>query len=441
MRAKNNQKSDIPTIAIVGRPNVGKSTLYNRIIRQRVAIESDEPLTTRDRLTNDFFWRGQNYLLVDTAGLINPTDEILSESIKATELAIAEADLILFMVDFKDSMTDADMAIARRLKKGDKPIILVANKCDHQFTLADILKFKWAGFTDIILISAMFGKKVDELLDKIAEMAGKSSKAIKPKKADTFIPVAICGRPNVGKSTLINQIIGQDRMIVSSIPHTTRDSQDITFQYKSKNIRLVDTAGVSKKARMDRGSVESFAFLRSMQAIAKSEIMVYIFDADEKVSRLDLNTIGQAKNLGKSIIIAVNKTDLWGDAEKSRQQKIISLQKELNFASYLPVIFISAKEKTNISNLLDLILKIYIERSGAVEQEIIDKIFKDAKMFQASVHYFKKLKFEKISPPVFSLTTYENKKPHFSHLRFMENRIRAIYPFPATPMFIDWEKK
>ncbi|NCN24975.1 ribosome biogenesis GTPase Der, partial [Candidatus Berkelbacteria bacterium] len=310
MGVQKNQKSDIPIIAIVGRPNVGKSTLYNRIIRQRVAIESDEPLTTRDRLTNDFFWRGQNYFLIDTAGLINPTDEILSESIKATELAIAEADLILFMVDFKDSMTDADMAIARRLKKGDKPIILVANKCDHQFTPADILKFKWAGFTDIILISAMFGKKVDELLDKIAEMAGKSSKAIKPKKADTFIPVAICGRPNVGKSTLINQIIGQDRMIVSSIPHTTRDSQDITFQYKSKNIRLVDTAGVSKKARMDRGSVESFAFLRSMQAIAKSEIVVYIFDADEKVSRLDLNTIGQAKNLGKSIIIAVNKTDL-----------------------------------------------------------------------------------------------------------------------------------
>ena len=448
MSTQNKQQSTILTIAIVGRPNVGKSTLYNRIIGQRVAIESSESSTTRDRLTNEFFWRGQTYFLVDTAGLISPTDEILTASIKATEIAIREADLILFVIDFKDGLTDPDMAIARKLRQGKKPIILVANKCDAGFNQPDTLEFKWAGFNNVSMVSAISGQRIGDLLDNIAQTVGKrirndsqpsnEAESVKPKPDSDAIPVAICGRPNVGKSTLVNQIIGQDRMIVSSIPHTTRDAQDIIFSHQGKKIRLIDTAGLSKKARTDWGSVESFAYGRSIKAIAECQIAIYVLSADEDITALDLSVISQAKKLGKSIIVAVNKSDLWDNPEKSSAQKTAMFQKKLSFIPYLSLVFISAQEKTNLKSLLDLVLKIANVRGATIDQAVIDQILKDAKLAQLSVQYFKSVKLEKNNPPVFKLVTHDNQKPHFSHLRYLENRIRETYPFPATPIFIDW---
>ena len=435
-------QSYTPLIAIVGRPNVGKSTLFNRLVGKRVAIEAKEAGTTRDRLSGEFFWRGQNYMVVDTAGLIDPTNEILSESIKAAEIAIEQADLILFLVDYKDGLTNADIQIAHKLRKIKKKVILVVNKCDSKFGPEINLQFRRTGFENIVLVSAISGKNSGDLLDLISESILKQSKKITKDSNDNDISLAIVGRPNVGKSTLVNELINEKRMIVASTPNTTRDAQDFIFSHKGKSLRVTDTAGINQKSRMERNTVESFAYLRSIRAIKDSQIVIYMLDAETELTALDLSVIGQAKELGKSIILAINKVDLWqNEIEQNMSKTIYTLQDRLNFMPYLPAVFISAKEKTHLNNLLNQILKVDSERNTLVDQEKIDQIIDNAKMSQSGTYYFYNLKFEKTNPPIFKLSTYKNKKPHFSHLRYLENKIRDIYPFTGTPIFIDWIKK
>lgn len=440
--AINMNQSNIPIIAIVGRPNVGKSTLFNRIIGKRTAIEAKEAGTTRDRLTSDFFWRGQNYILVDTAGLINPTNEILEESVKAAEVAIDQADLILFIVDFKEGLTEADFKLARNLRKNKKPVILVVNKCDDKFNEEKLNQFKRLGFENIILVSAISGKNTGDLLDLVHKLSLKPVKTILKNNQEDEISVAIIGRPNVGKSTLINQLLGENRMIVAAAPNTTRDSQDSFLKHKNKNLRIIDTAGLNRKSRIDRDTVESFAYLRSIRAMESSSVIVYLIDAEEEITSFDLNALGQARELGKSIILAVNKCDLLkNDFEKEMLRIISSLQDKLNFMPYVPVVFISAQEKTHLSTLLNQILKVYAERNTIADQEIVDQIFQQSINSQSGLYYLKNLKFEKTNPPVFKLATHKNKKPHFSHLRYLENKIRDTYPYIGTPIFIDWVKR
>lgn len=432
-------QSNIPIIAIVGRPNVGKSTLFNRIIGKRTAIESKEAGTTRDRLTGEFFWRDQDYLLVDTAGLINPTNEILTESVKAANIAIEQSDLILFIVDFKEGLTEADFKLAKNFRKNKKPVILVVNKCDNKFDDESLNQFKRLGVKNIILVSAISGKNIGDLLDLIYKLIKKTTDKSITNNRESDIFVAIAGRPNVGKSTLTNQLLGETRMIVTKTPNTTRDSQEFILLYKGKNIRIADTAGVNRKSKIDRDTVESFAYLRSLRAIKESQIVIYMLDVEQELTSLDLNTLGQAKELGKSIIIAINKSDLWQNKiEENMLDTISLLQDRLNFMPYVPVVFISAKEKTHLTTLLNQILKVYTERNSTVDQKQIDLIVQKAKRFQAGTDYLKSLRFEKTNPPIFKLTTYKNKKPHFSHLRYLENKTRDVYPFAGTPIFIDW---
>lgn len=434
-------QSNIPIISIIGRPNVGKSTLFNRIIGKRTAIEAKEAGTTRDRLTSEFFWRGQNYTLVDTAGLINPTNEILRESVKAANIAIEQSDLILFIVDFKDGLTEADFIVAKNLRKNKKPLILVVNKCDYKFSNEKLNHFKRLGFENIVLVSAISGKNTGDLLDLIYKLTIKSTKTLAKHNQEDEIPVAIVGRPNVGKSTLINRLLGEKRMIVASTPNTTRDSQDSFFRYKNYNLRIIDTAGLNKKFKNDRDSVESFAYLRSIRAIKHSSIVIYLLDAGQEITSFDLNIIGQAKEFGKSIILAVNKCDLWkNNFEKEMLKNISTLQDKLNFMPYIPAVFISAEKKTHLINLLNQIIIVYNERNFVSDQKIIDKIFKQSINSQSGLYYLKNLKFEKTNPPVFKLFTFKNKKPHFSHLRYLENKIRDNYPYIGTPIFIDWVK-
>lgn len=441
-RAMNMNQSNIPIVAIVGRPNVGKSTLFNRIVGKRTAIEAKEAGTTRDRLTSEFFWRGQNYILVDTAGLINPTNEILAESIKAARVAIEQSDLILFIVDFKEGLTEVDFKLAKDLRKNKKPIILVINKCDDKFNNEKLNQFRRLGFENIILVSAISGKNTGDLLDLIHKLTSKPAKVLSKYNQDNEISISIVGRPNVGKSTLVNQLLNEERMIVTSTPNTTRDSQDSFLKYKNKNLRIIDTAGLNRKSRIDRDTVESFAYLRSIRAIKSSSVIVYLIDAEEEITSYDLNVLGQAPELGKSIILAVNKCDLYkSNLEKEMLKTISSLQDKLNFMPYVPVVFISAQEKTHLSNLLNQILKVYTERNVTADQKIIDQIFQQSINSQSGLYYLKNLKFEKTNPPIFKITTSKNKKPHFSHLRYLENKIRDIYPYVGTPIFIDWVRQ
>lgn len=431
-------QTEFPLIAIVGRPNVGKSTLYNRLVGKRVAIESAEPSTTRDRLVSEVSWRGKKFLLVDTAGLIQPKNEIIEASVKAAQMAIETADLILFLVDFKTGLTAEDFKIAKTLRKSNKKIILVVNKCDNKFD--DELKnqFRRLGFPKIVLASAISGKNSGDLMDKISSLIPKT--VITAKEKDEEIKLAIIGRPNVGKSTLLNAISGEQKMIVSPTPHTTRDAQDFLIEHKGKKIRIIDTAGMRRRGKIDHDTVESFAYLRSERAIKDSKIIVYIIDTEQGLVNLDLNLIGDAIKIGKSVILVVNKCDLWGEEFEIQMRKMIGLlQNELNFAPWLPVIFISAQEKTHLNNLLNQIVKIDTERKSKVLEETLQEIFKQAKELHLNIHYFKSLKFEKANPPVFKLKTHKNKKPHFSDLRYMENKIRDIYPYYGTPIFIDWK--
>jgi GTP-binding protein len=431
-------QTNFPLVAIIGRPNVGKSTLYNRLVGKRVAIESAEPGTTRDRLVSEVSWRGKKFMLVDTAGLVQPKDEIVKSSVKAAQLAIETADLILFLVDFKTGLTDADFEIAKALRKSKKEIILVVNKCDNKFD--DELKnqFRRLGFEDIVLASAISGKNSGDLMDKISSLIPKT--VVTAKEKDEEIKLAIIGRPNVGKSTLLNAISGEQKMIVSPTPHTTRDAQDFLIKHKGKKIRIIDTAGMRRRGKIDHDTVESFAYLRSERAIKDSKIIVYMIDTGQGLANLDLNLIGDAIKIGKSVILIVNKSDLWGEEFEIQMRKMIGLlQNELNFAPWLPVIFISAQEKTHLNNLLNQVVKINEERNSSVDNKTLQEIFEQAREQHLNIHYFKSLKFEKANPPVFKLKTHKNKKPHFSDLRYMENKIRDVYPYFGTPIFIDWE--
>lgn len=432
-------QTEFPLVAIVGRPNVGKSTLYNRLVGKRVAIESAEPGTTRDRLLSEVSWHGKKFLLVDTAGLVQPKDEILEASVKAAKMAIETADLILFLVDFKTGLTTEDFQIAKDLRKSNKEIILVVNKCDNKFD--DELKnqFRRLGFPEIMLASAISGKNSGDLLDKITKLIPKVTAITKEK--DDEIKLAIIGRPNVGKSTLLNAISGEEKMIVSPTPHTTRDAQDFLIEHKGKKIRIIDTAGMRRRGKVDHDTIESFAYLRSERAIKDSKIVVYMIDTEQGLANLDLNLIGEAIKIGKSVILAVNKFDLWGEELEINMRKMIGLlQNELNFAPWLPVVFISAQDKTHLNNLLNQIIKIDTERKSIADDDTLQEIFNQAREQYLNIHYFKTLKFEKTNPPVFKLTTYKNKKPHFSDLRYLENKIRDVYPYYGTPIFIDWER-
>lgn len=431
-----------PIIAVVGRPNVGKSTLFNRLLGKRKSIESDVAGTTRDRLYGEVVWRGREFTFIDTAGLFSSSeDELVSSSIRAAEVAMSEADMIVMVVDGREGLTNADLEIAKRLRKSDKKVILAVNKVEGQFTKLNINQFKRAGFADIIPVSAISGQNSGDIVDFIYDYFKDFAYTDEDLIANQ-IRLAIIGRPNVGKSTLLNSVIGEEKMIVSQISGTTRDSSDYNFKYKNENILLVDTAGIRRRSKVKKETVESFAFLRSLRAMRESDVVIYMIDAGEGLVSLDLSLLGEAKEMGKSIILAVNKIDNWPEEEKENfmGRQISILQRELNFMPWVPVVFISAKDKTNIINLLNQSIKVYKERFFVPDEKDVNKLFVEAEQSQYQISYIVQMKFEKANPPVFKIWTRKNRKPHFSHLRYLENKIRDAYPYFGTPIFIDWIK-
>lgn len=430
-------------LAIVGRPNVGKSTLFNRLIGKRQAIESKTPGTTRDRLYGELSWNGKNLLLTDTAGIQYGTkEELIEQSMAATKLAIESAGLVLFLVDFREGSTDTDFQIAKSLKKCAEKVIVVANKCDHKFESASTETFRRLGFANIVAVSAISGKASGDLLDLVTEKA--ESIEIAKKEGELKggeIKFTIVGRPNVGKSTLTNTILGREHMIVSKTPGTTRDCGNFSFKHKGKILEVVDTAGMRRRGKIGHDTVESFALLRSLKAIKESNLVVYTIDSQEKISSLDLSILGEIKDLGKSIILAVNKIDLWGEDKEREMAKIInSLQRELNFMPWLPVVFISAKDSSNINNLLNQIIKVIESRMTEIDEGSMRDIYKDALATNYQIGYIKSLRFERANPPVFKIKTLKNKRAHFSHIRYLENKIRDRFPYNGTPIFIDHQK-
>lgn len=426
-------------IAIIGRPNVGKSTLFNRLIGKRKAIETATPGTTLDRLYGDFSWAGKNFILIDTAGIISRgKDEIMTAALAGVDLAIEEAEVIIFVVDYTTGIDPKDIEIARTLRRAKKKVVVAVNKCDNTDRADKSVEFRRLGFDKIIPVASISGRNTGDLLDEVSELAGDIEIAEPVTKDKPDFSLAIIGRPNVGKSTLLNSIADSPKMIVSAIPGTTRDAEEHIVTFKGKKIKLTDTAGIRRKSKIPHDTIESFALLRSLRAVEESDVVVFMIDALEGLVAIDQGILGEAKNLGRSIIIAVNKIDQWENPEEEMAKFLGALTRSLNFMPWVPVVFISAQEKTHINHLLNQAIKAYENRFIEADNEELRKILEEGKSTLPEISYIKELYFERANPPVFKAKIWKADKIHFSHKRFLENRIRDLYGYEGTPIFIDW---
>ena len=433
-------------VAIVGRTNVGKSTLFNRIIKQRFAVTSYEPQTTRDRLYTDAEWRGENFILVDTAGLNLEVSkktpkkiEKLIEDVKfQVDEAIKEADVLMFMVSATCGVTEQDKEIAEVLRKSKRPVFLVINKVDNQKRERDIGEFLKLGMGKPIPVSAISGRKSGDLLDELVMVL----KKIKPKKEikKSEIDIAILGRPNVGKSTLLNIIIGNERALVSEMPGTTRDTIDVFFSYKKKNLRLVDTAGIRRRGKIKTG-IEKFSVLRAIKSIFRSSIALLLIDAEEGITNQDLHIAQFILEAGRGLILVVNKWDIVED--KTSQESFLRLMRsKVRFLPWSPVVFVSALTGKNVKKILDLCLIVDSNRNlkiptrkvnNIISEAIIENPPKTKKMVQPKIYFSSQVG---VNPPIFSLKVNKSDFFHFSYLRYLEKKIRKEFDFSGTPIKI-----
>jgi GTPase len=433
-------KNQQPVVTIIGRPNVGKSTFFNRLYGQRKAIESALPKTTIDKIYGEVEWSGKTFLLIDTAGIyrINNNDKLQKRIINNMESAIEESDLVLFLVDIND-IHSFDREIAKKLHKIGKKNILVANKADNnkrEIISQEILSL---GLGEPTFISAISGRGVGDLLDLITDNLPKFEK--NEKQENNIINVALIGRPNVGKSTILNSIVDKKRAIVSEIPGTTRDTNDEIIKADGTEFKIMDTAGIRRRGKINH-EIEKYSIIRSLKAIKESDIAVLIIDAIEGITNQDTHIAGTAKDMGKSMIVVINKVDIWdhlseGEQNKRRSWLIGMLQKDLAFLPYVPIIFASGLKKTNIKKIFSQAKEIYQERQIFIEQCETKKIISAAKDNNQQFPNYDNFYQENSNPPVLKLVGKNKKRVHFSHIRYLENFIRNYCPFRGTPIFID----
>ena len=433
------KKIQQPIVAIVGRPNVGKSTFFNRVCGKRNAIESEIPRTTRDRIYGDASWCGKNFILVDTAGLFekNKKDDLQTITKVAVMVAIEEADTIIFLVDAVDSIQSYDREIAKTLHKTAKKVFLIMNKADNpkrEIITREVLSL---GFGEPYFVCAISGRGVGDFLDHLVRDFPREEQT--KIKEEEMIQVTIVGRPNVGKSTLLNTLVGEEKAIVSKIPGTTRDTTDAIINFKNQKIRVVDTAGIRRPGKIGR-QIEKFSVIRALRAIKESTVVIILFDGIEGVTNQDAHLAGFAKDQGKSIIVAINKLDLWNNPKKIEERKAFILNKlrlDLAFLPFVPVIFISAKTGANLKIVLKKIIEVYNQRFIKIEKNKLKKLIDGASTRNNQIPQIIDFYQEKVNPIVFKLVCKNKNSFHFSHLRYLENVIRDEYPFFGTPIFID----
>lgn len=430
-------KKTQPVVAIVGRPNVGKSTFFNRLCGSRVAIESDIAKTTRDRIYADVSWSGKNFTLIDTAGLFesDKLDDFQNVTKLAVETAISEAEKIIFIVDATTGIDAYDREIAKTLHKSGKEIFLAVNKADNAGREEITKEFLSLGYGNPNFVSAISGRGVADFLDHLTTDFSQISQ---PSFEEKVINVAIVGRPNVGKSTLLNSLAGKENAIVSEIPGTTRDTTDAEIIYKQQKIRFVDTAGIRRRGKIDR-QIEKYSVIRAYRAIENSSVVIVLLDGIEGITNQDAHLVGFAKDQGKSIIIAVNKIDTWAESELKDKmaQTIHLLQKDLAFLPYAPVIFISANSGQNQNILLKKVTEIYSVRFIEIPESEQKTLIEDIQAANQQLPPITSFWQEKTNPPIFKILVKNKKRFHFSFVRYIENRLRDRYPFPGTPIFID----
>ncbi|MGN1092410.1 MAG: ribosome biogenesis GTPase Der [Monoglobaceae bacterium] len=434
-----------PVVAIVGRPNVGKSTLFNKIAGRRISIVEDTPGITRDRIYADAEWSGRDFTLIDTGGIEpSSTDIILSQMRNQANLAIDMADVIIFMVNIKDGVTAADGEVAAMLRKCGKPVIPVCNKVDSPGNPPlEMYEFYNLGIGELFPVSSIHGLGVGDLLDEIVSHFPEDTG---DDEDEDVIHVAIIGKPNAGKSSLINKILGEDRVIVSSIAGTTRDAIDSTYEKDGQKYVLIDTAGMRKRGKISE-DVERYSVVRALNAVDRADACVILVDATEGVTEQDTKIAGYAHDNGKACVIAVNKWDLVEKETNTMNNFKNKIKDGFNFMMYAPSIFISAKTGQRIDQLFDLINSAVAENSKRISTGLLNDVINEAiAMVQPPSDKGKRLKIyyatqASVKPPTFILFVNNAELAHYSYVRYLENQLRAKFGFEGTPIkFIVREK-
>ena len=434
-----------PIVAIVGRPNVGKSTLFNKLIGKRVSIVDDTPGVTRDRIYGDCEWCNRNFLLIDTGGIeVSDSDEIGSQMRIQAQLAIDAADVIIFVTDVKTGALSADYEVANILQKSGKPVIVCVNKCDKIGAVeANFYEFYNLGLGDPITVSSVHGHGTGDLLDEVLKNFPTGDFA---EEQCTYINVAVIGKPNVGKSSLVNKIIGEDRCIVSNVAGTTRDSIDTFVENKFGRFNFIDTAGLRRKNKV-YNDIEKYSVIRAKMSIERSDVCVILIDATTGFTEQDSKIAGLAIEAGKACIIAVNKWDMIEKTDKTMVNYKKKLENNFSFMSYVPIIFISAKTGQRIEKLFELIINVSKASEMRISTGVLNEVLADAvSRVQPPTDKGKRLKIFYVTqvstkPPTFVFFVNSEQLFHFSYQRYLENKIRETFSLQGTPIrFIIREK-
>lgn len=434
-----------PLVAVVGRPNVGKSTFFNRICGKRISIVKDLPGVTRDRIYADAEWQGYNFTLIDTGGIELKSDDAMYKHIrKQVEIAIDVADVIVFFVDGKQGLVASDMEVADYLRTVNKPVVLAVNKLDN-FTVENmdaVYDFYQLGLGEPIGVSAEQSKGLGDLLDEIVKYFDK----IESDESDS-IKIAVVGRPNVGKSSMVNKILGYERVIVSDVAGTTRDAVDTPFTRNDKNYTIIDTAGLRRKRGVEFDTVESYSVMRSIAAIKRADVVLIIFDSSEEISEQDVRIAGMVHEEGKPCIIVMNKWDVVEKDTHTIEDYKKTLDNQLAFMDYYVPIFVSAKTGQRVDRIFDVIDKVYENASRRIPTGILNDVIREAvSVNEPPSPSGRRLKIlyatqTDVNPPKIVIFVNNEKILHFSYRRYLENSLRKAFDFSGTPIVVVYNSK
>jgi len=428
--------------AIVGRPNVGKSTLFNRLLGERKSIVDDTPGVTRDRIYGDVEWLTQTFRLIDTGGIQLEDQDFGDEINMQVDIAIEEADVIIFLASAREGVTADDLAIARKLRKAGKPVVLAVNKADNEKLQMEVYDFYQLGLDDPITLSASHGIGIGDLLDRVMEKM--PVRDLKPYEGVTSF--CVIGRPNVGKSSLVNAILKEDRTIVSNVEGTTRDAIDTPFFYKGREYMIIDTAGIRKRGKIWE-NIEKYSILRAVSAIERSNVVLFLIDGEKGIRAQDKHVAGLAHEAGKGVIIVYNKWDAVEKDEKTMQQITKKIREEFKYLDYAPVAFVSALTGAKVQNLIPLIDQVHEMCTLRVPTNVLNDVILDAQMMnppkphngrQLKIYYSSQVSVE---PPTIVLFVNDPELLHFSYTRYIENRLREAFGFTGTPIHITARKR
>lgn len=425
----------IGTLAIVGRPNVGKSTIFNRLLGERKAIVADNPGITRDRIYGRAEWLTKQFSIIDTGGIQLEAAPYQEEIFAQVEIAMDEADTILFIVDGKTGITNDDRYIASLLQKTEKPVLLGVNKIDDLAFLNNIYEFYGLGLGDPLALSGAHGIGIGDILDKIIATFNADETSL----INKALHFAVIGQPNVGKSSLVNAILNQQRVIVSEIAGTTRDAIDTPFSYNEQDYVIIDTAGIRRRGKVYE-NIEKYSVLRAMGAIERSDVILFLIDGEAGIREQDKNVAGYAHQAGKPIIIVYNKVDLVGSDQESITVLTKSVRDEFAYLSYAPLIFVSALTRKKVHTILPLIDMVYENSQKRFETNVVNEVILDAQQInppktkdgkQLRIYYSAQVA---VAPPTFVVFVNNSELMHFSYQRYLENRLREAFDFTGTPL-------